>query len=167
MKKYFFIIIILFFNNALIFSQSIGMQVIANSGGHFQNGGYSLSWTMGELVTETLDNSYILTQGFQQSFFTVVEIENIEKNENFNVKLYPNPTSKFLNISFSEDEKENEFFVELIDLQGRILKSFNILENFQKINLEDYPEGMYFLRIYNSKNYTNEFLKTYKIQKLF
>jgi hypothetical protein len=48
-------------------AQSLSPTVIASSGGYFEGTNASLSWTLGELATETLDNgSNILTQGFQQ-----------------------------------------------------------------------------------------------------
>lgn len=48
-------------------SQSLSPTVIASSGGYFTGTGASLSWTLGEIATETFSNgSYILTQGFQQ-----------------------------------------------------------------------------------------------------
>jgi len=49
------------------FGQSVSPDVIATSGDYFQNANVSLSWTMGELITETFSNGNIaLTQGFQQ-----------------------------------------------------------------------------------------------------
>jgi hypothetical protein len=48
-------------------AQSLSPTVIASSGGYHEGANASLSWTLGELATETLDNgSNILTQGFQQ-----------------------------------------------------------------------------------------------------
>jgi len=47
--------------------QSLSPTVIATSGNYSTGAGVSLSWTLGEIVSETLINgAYILTQGFQQ-----------------------------------------------------------------------------------------------------
>ncbi len=47
--------------------QSNESEVIATSGEYFENSGISLSWTLGECITETFSNeNIILTQGFQQ-----------------------------------------------------------------------------------------------------
>lgn len=52
-----------------VFSQSLSPEVISSSGDHFQNAGGSISWTLGETVTETFTGaSIVLTQGFQQPF---------------------------------------------------------------------------------------------------
>jgi hypothetical protein len=48
-------------------SQSLSPTVIASSGGYSTGTDVSLSWTLGEIATETFSNgNYILTQGFQQ-----------------------------------------------------------------------------------------------------
>lgn len=61
----------LFFLSSVIIcsaqAQSLSPTVISSSGGYFTGAGGSLSWTLGEIATETLINGgYILTQGFQQ-----------------------------------------------------------------------------------------------------
>ena len=48
-------------------AQSVSPQVVASSGDYYQGANASLSWTLGEIATETYSNgSVILTQGFQQ-----------------------------------------------------------------------------------------------------
>ena len=48
-------------------AQSLKPTVIASCGGYFTGGGKSLSWTMGETITQTLQGGNSkLTQGFQQ-----------------------------------------------------------------------------------------------------
>ncbi len=48
-------------------AQSVSPQVVASSGDYYQGTNASLSWTLGEIATETYSNgSIILTQGFQQ-----------------------------------------------------------------------------------------------------
>lgn len=55
------------FSTAPGFSQSIERYVVASSGDHFIAGNISLSWTLGELATETWSaGNVILTEGFQQ-----------------------------------------------------------------------------------------------------
>jgi hypothetical protein len=48
-------------------AQSLSPTVVASSGGYFEGTGASLSWTLGEIATETFSSgNLILTQGFQQ-----------------------------------------------------------------------------------------------------
>lgn len=50
-------------------AQSLSPQVIASSGGYYSNAAGSLSFTVGETVTQTYTSgSNMLTQGFQQPF---------------------------------------------------------------------------------------------------
>lgn len=60
-------------------SQSNAQQVIATSGGYYENENISLSWTVGEPVIETFTGSeVILTQGFQQPYsFYLQQVLNI------------------------------------------------------------------------------------------
>ena len=62
-----------FINTVLIFAQSIDREVISTSGDYFEGPNSSVSWTLGEIATETLtDGNIILTQGFQQPFGVVI-----------------------------------------------------------------------------------------------
>ena len=66
MKKALFLLFILSWA-VCIHAQSLSPSVLPASGGYFNAGGNSLSWTMGETFTTTLSSTNnILTQGFQQ-----------------------------------------------------------------------------------------------------
>ncbi|NOX47177.1 MAG: hypothetical protein GXO89_09395 [Chlorobi bacterium] len=50
-----------------ISAQSVSPEVVASAGDYYENGNLSISWTLGEIATETYSNGgIILTQGFQQ-----------------------------------------------------------------------------------------------------
>lgn len=67
------ILIILFASTILCSAQSIERDVVASSGDYFEGANISLSWTLGEIATETYSSgNIILTQGFQQSFGIVI-----------------------------------------------------------------------------------------------
>ena len=95
------ILFIVFFLAGIIqsFAQLARHDVIATSGEFFSNSTYSLSWTLGECVTETFTaTGNTLTQGFQQSKFVVTSINQLTI-EGISVKAYPNPVSDLINIS--------------------------------------------------------------------
>lgn len=53
--------------SSLLKAQSVSPQAVASSGDYYQGTNASLSWTLGEIATETYSNgTTILTQGFQQ-----------------------------------------------------------------------------------------------------
>jgi len=54
-------------------AQSVSPEVVATAGDYYEGTNVSLSWTLGELATETYTNgNVILTQGFQQPFGIVL-----------------------------------------------------------------------------------------------
>jgi len=73
MKK-FSIIIIGGLLSFAVAAQSLSPEVIASSGDYYENANASLSWTLGEIATETYSGgSNILTQGFQQPIGVTVK----------------------------------------------------------------------------------------------
>lgn len=54
-------------------AQSIDRNVVASSGDYFEGPSSSISWTLGEIATETLtDGNFIITQGFHQPYGIVI-----------------------------------------------------------------------------------------------
>ena len=84
---------------------------------------------------------------YQSDFFTDTE----EKTDSLISKiiLYPNPTQGIVNIESSLQNKD--FF--LFDLSGKLLEKFKNEKQRFKINLSEYPTGIYFLR-FSNKNKT-------------
>ena len=68
------ILSILFFAATILCTaQSIERDVVASSGDYFEGTNISLSWTLGEIATETYSSgNIILTQGFQQTLGIVI-----------------------------------------------------------------------------------------------
>lgn len=79
----------------------------------------------------------------------ITSISDLEKNgERINIS--PNPASDFFSIDFPEEGEE--YFVELYDLEGKLLMSkqhfFNRISN---INTTHLPKGLLFVKISNEK----------------
>jgi len=62
--------------------------------------------------------------------------------------IYPNPTTGMFTIA-SANVAENSF-VQICDMQGRILKQENITATSQQINCTDFTAGMYLVKIYGN-----------------
>lgn len=160
MKKIIFILLG-FTSFQVALCQSIAPDVISSSGNYFDNGTVSISWTLGEGVIETFsDGNNILTQGFQQSNYDIVAVESFD--DNFNISLYPNPTSQFLNLDW-ETSGNSEIMIEIFDVQGKLLINKKYAEATAKkqINLSTFPSAAYMLRV--SKG--DKIVKTYKVTK--
>ena len=82
------------------------------------------------------------TYGDEKTFTTEpVGIENHEMN---NVVVYPNPTKGTVKIQNSEFRIQN---VEVYDAYGKLLNVVNVNDNAAAIDMSDYAEGIYFLKV--------------------
>jgi len=60
------------------FAQSVKPEVIASAGDYFTSTNNSMSWTLGECITETYSSvNNTLTQGFQQSTYTITAVTQL------------------------------------------------------------------------------------------
>ncbi len=75
------------------------------------------------------------------------------------VKVYPNPTTDFVNLKFS---LISEYQMELFDITGRKLVSQEFSSNASKIDMNSFANGVYFINI---KDITNNQFKVIRIIK--
>ena len=135
------------------FSQQISRQVIASAGDYFSKPSGSLSWTIGEDMTETFSGSNaILTQGFQQ-VDTNYTIGISEYNDANQFSVYPNPGSDHINISFNPQNPYN-ITITLYDVTGRLIKSAKTTTAVTPYNIDisGCASNCYFLSIHNDKS---------------
>ena len=153
------------FSGGLIAQQySLSPVVVSSGGSYSSSGGYSLSATVGEIAVTTLESgSYILTQGFQQSYDIGVGIR--ESGLDWSINAWPNPVSDFLTIQFRVREPM-DLNVEIMDITGRkylIRELYNISrDEIVTFNLSGYRKGIYLVRVYTPDQRVQ---KVYKIQK--
>ncbi len=90
----------------------------------------------------------------------IVIVDNTGVDELFsqnNIRFYPNPAVDFLNISF--DKYNNEIVdMQIIDLTGKIVAHRTITDNLTKVNVSNFSNGIYFVRLQNGN-----FTESYKI----
>jgi hypothetical protein len=151
--------VILFIILAIGFiSLSFAQEVISSGGDYSQNSGLSISYTIGETVTESFEfGQQMLTQGFQQAKLDVASIES--SNFRHGYRLYPNPTQDIIWIERIEQSSSLTNY-SLMDIQGRVLNEFKSHEAHVSIDLSHYPVAVFLLRISNMEN-----ANTYKITK--
>jgi hypothetical protein len=163
MKNLFLIVTVFIFSFKLS-AQQTGPEVVASGGDYQENGGIKLSWTLGEIVTETAENQdVILTQGFQQSDFNLTSVEERISSE-INVSIFPNPAKDYVLVDIKSKEKR-KFNIFLIDVNGSVVKQQKVesLENRIQINISEFSNSLYFIKLIDEETgYAN----TYKIQKV-
>jgi len=152
-----------------VLAQSITPEVISATGGDTSNANVSLSWTVGEPVSETVSGSNAtITQGFHQEHYEIISIEE-HKELGYDIVVYPNPTTDFINVELTFIGKQSaplntEFNIVLTDNMGKTLMNKNLNNTLEyAVPMRDYAAGQYFLQITGADE---ELHKSVQIQKL-
>jgi Secretion system C-terminal sorting domain len=156
-----FLILPLCFSN--VEAQVFQASVVASSGEHFESPAGMLTWTLGEVVTETFAQKKVyLTQGFQQP--TSIIVTELEDADHDGPVIFPIPVRDFLHIESKEDGANYQ--VELFNLQGQRLVNEPFGDAGQKreliLDMQDFRVAMYLLRIINVRT---QKVYTVKIEK--
>lgn len=149
------------------FAQSIDREVIASVGGKAKVGKFQLTWTAGELATESFTLTHQLDQGFQQTFDIAQEPSNFSSvsqrkslKQNIQVKAYPNPCMDYLMLNALDMGETVR--LDIVNAQGQLIWNGTVSAK-QRINTTEWLPGAYFLRMTNSNNDSNT-ISIYKIQ---
>jgi hypothetical protein len=138
----------------------VSQEIISTGGDYYKNSSLSVSYTIGEPISETfVAGENVLTQGFQQSKLIITAIETPEAN-NFKLQVFPNPTHSIITIENTEEVQQTLQYA-LYDLNGKVLYETHSDENMFEINLANLSPGTYILRITNDEKQ----MATYKIEK--
>lgn len=153
MKNLLFFILFVLFSIYRIQAQ----ELISSSGAFFSNGQGSIAWSMGEAIIETAsDGTDTLTQGFHQSCFRFVSID--ENNiPNLNVQVFPNPSHAHFTLEVNASDY-SETYYEIYSMEGKLLQKQSISEEHTTINMEQYAKASYILCVYKGN------IKTKSIQ---
>lgn len=128
----------------------VAQEVVATDGDHFINSSGSISYTIGEPVTETYSGtSTILTQGFQQSSLVVTGIFE-PGGINYEITAYPNPAIEFVTVKVSSIETPDMQYL-LYDSNGRLLLRGLINDTETDIPFANYIPAEYILKILQNK----------------
>jgi len=121
----------------------VWLNAISGGGDYFAQSNGSLSWTMGETVTETMQVNPTLTQGFNQPYDipTAIFDEEIKAE----IKVYPNPFISELSIDFPSFKKAVD--AAIYTNTGQIVKTFSLEEPHTRLQLNDYKSGIYYIRL--------------------
>ena len=148
-----------FFLASVILSSSItySQSVVSTDGGYSLGTSGSLSWTLGEIVTETFeDQSLYLTQGFQQVYLGSAGYSSLLLQKN--ISIYPNPFSSLINIS--GEDISSTFILTIHDSQLRLVfeSEFSFPSAYEPIAIPllNLSNGLYILSMKNKNR--NELL---------
>ena len=157
------LIVIILTSGIAVKSQSIAPGVVATSGDHFTGTNASLSWTIGEVMIETVSGTNnMLTQGFHQPGVQATIIEEVLPGY-IKINVFPNPATESITVNLENNTLKLN--VELYDMTGKLLISKEIepLQSSFVVNVRDLANAGYLLRIHSEDKKYNA---TYKIQKV-
>lgn len=145
----------------LLFFKSRAQEVISSAGATHSSANLQLSWTVGELMVETFSSGgTILTQGFHQSKLVITAINQILLAE-FDLEVYPNPTSGEVNIKLNKGNISKLRF-SIYTSQGKQIRQQEFSSQTERINMQLLAPGYYILKITRD---TDIPVQTFKIVK--
>lgn len=144
---------------SLLASFSISAQeVISSQGETYSNTNGIIDFTIGEVIINTGTNgTNDITQGFHQTNWVFVGLENIVPN--YEVSVYPNPSEEVLNIRTKTFENVS---YTLYDAVGKVILQDKLSSELTTIAVNQLAPGSYSLTLNNSA----QNLKTFKLTKL-
>lgn len=135
-------------------------QVIATAGSTLTNSNGSMSFTIGEGLTQAFSKGdKVITQGFQQPNL-VVSMVSVIKEIEFSIEAYPNPTSDIINIRIGKENQDGLQYL-IFDFNGKLLKKDKLETSLTEIPFKSLQNGLYIIKISDGARD----LKTFKIIK--
>ncbi len=141
------------------FSQSLSQEVIGSAGDYNTSAGSSLSWTLGEVMSETYSaGSNQLTQGFHQPTSKGV---GLTEYSNARISVYPNPSKAVFHLNLKD--APSGLILYIYDARGRIVHT-QLLSNSTNeiVDLTLVESGMYIIKFIHQ---SVEVFAPIKIQK--
>ncbi|HTA81805.1 MAG TPA: T9SS type A sorting domain-containing protein [Bacteroidia bacterium] len=164
MKNRLLFIALLFFVCRGINAQSLQPKVIACSGNFATSATCSMTWTLGEVMTDTYSSaSNFLTQGFNQpdtDFVTALISVNLEEN----ITVYPNPAINYITVNLHD--APGNHIIHLYNVLGQLIIEENIPAGQQefRIFIGDFVNGLYLINIINPESSSSSSFKISKTQ---
>lgn len=134
-------------------SQSITRQSINSMSGNSYSSGLLVRQSVGQpyFTGSTITNGVKVRPGFQQPASLKIKAFTEKDGLNFSLDVYPNPVTISLNLKSSNIIEAATLRV--FDIRGNEKVNEQLAQFTQhEINCADWPEGIYFLTLTNSKN---------------
>ena len=158
MKRFY--ILLLFSALSLI---TFGQSAIVPVGGDAQSSSGSVSYTVGQVVTQTAANSngtISVAEGVQQPYeIQAVGIDPYPQIT-LNAIVYPNPTENLAQLYLNGfDIPMDGLQAHLFDAKGKLLQRINVTDDLTTFQIGQYATGTYYLELRDGKRV----LKTFKV----
>jgi len=152
-----------------LYSQTITPHALNNGGGYFS----AMEWSIGESVSiaNFIASGYSLNTGVLQPMTSIVTAINEYGPAVFGnqITIGPNPTSNLLHIK-ARFNQVGSLSLQLIDAKSSIVftqEAGNIFSSYDKdILMENYPSGVFYMKVYFKPTTGSAKIGIYKIIKL-
>lgn len=163
MKNFIYLILFLGFSQLCSAQENSGYRIKTSSVGssgssnvvETTKGTYIISQSIGQasVIGTHQSNGYILRQGYQQPLDGKVVNETLDYE--LNAKVYPNPFSRNISITFST-LLEDDISITMYDITGKVIHTQKVLPANQiDVRLNNIEAGTYFLKVISGKKYFN------------
>jgi hypothetical protein len=134
----------------------IAQQGVVSLGGDIVSSNGSVAFSIGQIAFESVTGEAgSVNQGIQQPFqFEVVLSDEIDRD--YFLKLYPNPSDRFLCIHLSPDEsiiRSKDFFAYIYDMKGNLLISQKLNDVVNTILINELPQAVYFVQVWQANSF--------------
>lgn len=138
----------------LYLATELGVYFKIGSGNWERLGGNSLP----NVIVNDIDINYtenvLVAATFGRGLWQVdvsTHLNISELSESEKPKVYPNPTKNSIQIELPENISEKEYYI--YNVVGGKIKEGKLTETYNSINLEEIPNGVYMLKIFDNDNY--------------
>ncbi len=136
-------------------------ESVVTSGGETTGSGGTTSYSIGQVFySSNKDNNQSESQGVQQPFEVYIIEGTGELSASLELSVYPNPASEYVLLKTSLNHF-NDLSLYLMDNQGKLLQQRALSSKQTRIELFDYPIGMYVLTVMDG----DKISQSYKIVK--
>ena len=146
--------------NSFVYSQAIERQIVASVGETISNTSYTLISSIGEPIIGIKGSTAIINQGFLAGLAPVTTLSITENTVNTNIKLFPNPVKKLLQISIANNQEEVKVII--YNATGQQVLTQKLTSALQTINMTALAKGMYMARLFFKNSNTSKIFKIIK-----
>ena len=140
----------------------VAQNSVNASGGNLSGANGSVSYSVGQMVyTTNSGTNGSNAQGVQQPYEISEVLSSIDYSELISdLKIYPNPSTDHITINFINLNNLN-LSLKIIDINGKVIKKEDYLQNETTIDVSSYSSNIYFLNIMNK----DKLIKSFKLIK--
>lgn len=154
------VIVLLMILASPLAAQNMPRTVVGNAGDYYEALQFgNLHWTVGEVAVSLHQNGLELHEGFHQVYYELI-VHTEEIAPNWEVSIYPNPTTDFLQLKFAEGEQAAS--AQVFGSTGQLLINRENLQWEEEFDLRDFPAGSYWIRLLAADGRQ----QTYKVIKM-